>query len=384
MAPVLAMLFAAPATFGAFGTGPLPAEDVSNPAAGTLGGPGLALRAKKALTAELEGRQVIDDALVLIRDGRIEAVGRAGDLEAPADYELEDLGDLWLMPGMVDLHSHVGGSGGINDMVYQANPGLRVTPTVINDNRGLQRAIASGVTTILFIPGSGTNIGGQGVLMKTGLAEYEQALVRDPGSLKIAQGDNPTRWGYGMGRLLMNFHLRSTIRRGLAYARRWKKALESSSALPERDLQLDVFRALEAKTTQVSTHTQYYQLVMMSIRMLAVEFGLDVYIDHGSFDSFLNSERAEAAGVAADSRAARGHVAARAALRHRRPGAGVRLGLPAGRTPAHRFQHGRPGRAAGRAVPAGGDGSALRHGRLVHGVGARCHDHSRRHGRNRR
>ena len=38
--------------------------------------------------------------------------------------------------------------------------------------------------------------------MKLGLERYEEALVRDPGSLKIAQGDNPKRWGYGMNRIL--------------------------------------------------------------------------------------------------------------------------------------------------------------------------------------
>ncbi|MFT5050695.1 MAG: imidazolonepropionase-like amidohydrolase [Chlamydiales bacterium] len=267
--------------------------------AGAPGGRGLALIAAKALTAELDGPGFIDHAVVLVRDGRIEAVGSEAQIELPADYVVQDLGPLWVMPGMIDLHSHVGGSRGINDMVYQANPGLRVSPTVINDNSALRRAVASGVTTILYIPGSGTNMGGQGVLMKTAVPSYEAALVRDPGSLKIAQGDNPTRWGYGMGRLMMNYHLRHIIRRGLAYARNWEAAERGEREQPERDIQLDIFRDLKAHTTQVSTHTQYYQLVMKTILMLAKEFELDVYIDHGSFDSWLNADLARKHGVAA-------------------------------------------------------------------------------------
>jgi len=267
---------------------------------GAPGGPGLAIRASKALVAELDGRQVVDDALLLVRDGRIEAVDAAATLAVPEGYELFDARPLWLAPGMIDLHSHQGGTrGDINDMVYQTNPGLRVSPAVVAGNELLDTGVAAGITTILFIPGSGTNLGGQGILMKTAFETYEEALVRFPGSLKIAQGDNPTRWGYGMGRLLMNHHLRSVLRQGRAYAERWKAADEGRGARPERDLRLDVFRDLFARTTQVSTHTQYYQLVMMSIRMLAVEFGLDAYIDHGSFDSYLNAGRAEAAGVAA-------------------------------------------------------------------------------------
>ncbi len=269
-------------------------------AAGEPGGPGLAVLTKKALLAELEGTQFIDDAVILIRDGRIERVGAQDTTAVPEGYESLDLGDQWVMPGMVDLHSHVGGNTrDYNDMIYQCNPGLRVSTAVVPNHSGLQRAIAAGVTTILFIPGSGTNIGGQGVLMKTAIETYEGAVLRNPGSLKIAQGDNPTRWGYRMGHLLMNFHLRDVIERGMAYATRWEAFEANGGEKPKTDLQFEVFRDLKAHRTQVSTHTQYYQLVMMSIQMLAVDYGLDVFIDHGSFDSYLNTDRAIEHNVAA-------------------------------------------------------------------------------------
>lgn len=268
-------------------------------APGAPGGPGLALVAGKALTAELDGRQFIDHPVLLVRDGRIEAIGTEDEVRVPAGYTVEDAADAWLVPGLIDLHSHVGGTRDINDMVFQANPGLRVSTAVVPNNSMLQTAVAAGVTTILFIPGSGTNIGGQGILMKTGVDAFEDARVRDPGSLKIAQGDNPTRWGYGMGRLLMNYTLRCVLRRGLTYGARWAAFEAGEGSQPERDIQLDVFRELFAKRTQVSTHTQYYQLVYMTIQMLRIDFGMDVYIDHGSFDSYLTAERAEEVGVAA-------------------------------------------------------------------------------------
>ena len=52
------------------------------------------------------------------------------------------------------------------------------------------------------------------------------------------------------------------------------------------DLQLEVFRPLFGHTTQVSTHTQYYQLVLTTITLIVREFGLDAYIDHGTFDGY--------------------------------------------------------------------------------------------------
>ena len=263
-------------------------------------GEAVVLLAAKALTCEYEGPGFILDPVVVLRDGEIEAIGPAGSVEIPEGAEVIDYGDRWLAPGFVDLHSHVGGSrGDINDMVYQLNSELRVSPAVIPNNSDLEKPLAAGVTTILFIPGSGTNMGGTGVLMKLGIDGYEEALLRDPGSLKIAQGDNPTRWGYGMGRILMNYGLRFRLRRGKAYAKAWDAYLEGEGDKPERELELDIFRFLYAGDTQVSTHTQYYQLVLMTITMLARDFGLPTYIDHGSFDSYLTTPLAKEFGVGA-------------------------------------------------------------------------------------
>ena len=256
------------------------------------------LLAEKALICGAEGLDTINHAALIVRDGKIEAIGREGELELPGDAVIQDLGDRWIMPGMVDLHSHVAGSGH-NDMIFQCNPGLRASANVTPHNESLKLGMLAGVTTVLYIPGSGTNMGGQGVLLKTGPGSYEESLVRFPGSLKVAQGDNPKRWGYGMQRTMMNHHIRVTLRKGKAYAKRWEAYERGESERPERHLHLDIFRDLEAKRTQISTHTQYYRLVLTTIEMLREEFGLDVYIDHGSFDSYKTAELAEEKGVAA-------------------------------------------------------------------------------------
>ena len=258
-----------------------------------------ALRASKVLTAELDGPGFIDDGIVVVEDGRIAAVGPRGEVELPDGIELIDVGDRWLMPGLVDLHSHVGGTFDINDMVYQVNPGLRVSVAVRPGNASLERALAGGVTTVLFIPGSGTNIGGQGILLKTGLDTFEEMRIREPGSLKIAQGDNPTRWAYQMGRSLMCYHIRSTLQKGRAHFERWRAHEEDGAPKPRVDLQLEVFRPLFARTTQVSTHTQYYQLVLTTITLMAGEFGLDTYIDHGTFDGYRTAPLTKEHGVSA-------------------------------------------------------------------------------------
>jgi imidazolonepropionase-like amidohydrolase len=271
----------------------------SAPRPGERGGAGLALLARKALTAKWEGEQAVDDALVLVKDGRIEAIGPRAESAVPAGYAVRDLGPLWLMPGIIDLHCHTGGSGDINDMVYVTNPELRVHCSVLPRNPNFLRQLAAGVTSVLFIPGSGTNSGGQGILLKTGLEHYEDCVIRDPGSLKVAQWGNPERWAIGVGKTFENFHLREMFTQGRAYAKGWSDYEAGKGPKPERDPRLDVFRDLFAHKTQVSTHTQVAQVVMMTLFMIRGEFGLDVYIDHGEFGGYLYADLAREMGVPA-------------------------------------------------------------------------------------
>ena len=268
-------------------------------APGDTGGPGLALTARKALTAAWDGPQVVDNAVLLVKDGLIEALGPASSTAIPDGYAVRDLGERWIMPGMIDLHSHVGGTFDINDTVFPTNPELKVHGSVRPHNAQFKRAVAGGVTTVLYIPGSGSNAGGQGVLLKTGLDRYEDALVRNPGSLKVAQWGNPEGWTIGVGKSFENYSLRRMFQRGMGYAKRWEAFEAGSGPRPERDPQWELFRDLAAKRTQVSTHTQVYQVVMTTISMIKVEFGVDVYIDHGSLGGWRAGALAKEHGVPA-------------------------------------------------------------------------------------
>jgi imidazolonepropionase-like amidohydrolase len=272
--------------------------------AGDPGSPGvergLAIKAAKVLAVPVEGLQVIDNGVVLIKDGRIEAVGPAATTPVPEGWELIDVGERWLAPGMIDLHNHVaGGLGDLNDMVYLTNPGLRASSTITPLNSYVRRALGGGVTSVLLIPGSGTNVGGQGVLVKLGHQRYEDGEIRNPGSLKLAQAGNPERYLFGVGRSFMNWNTRNTFRRGVTYAKRWAAYERDGGEAPEVDPQFEVFRPLYAKQAQVSTHTQMYQVVMMTVLMIKQELGIDVYIDHGTFDGWRAAPLAEEAKVPA-------------------------------------------------------------------------------------
>jgi imidazolonepropionase-like amidohydrolase len=271
--------------------------DSGVPSAGEPGAPGLAIRARKILCVPLEGVQFIDNGVLLVRDGKIEAVGPAHATPIPAGYELVDVGDQWLMPGMIDLHCHVAGTFDINEMVYLTNPGLRVASSVIPANPAFKRAVAGGVTSVLFIPGSGVNVGGQGILLKTGLDKFEDALIRNPGSMKLAQAGNPEGWAIGVGRSFMNYNTRAMFLRGILYAKQWEAFEAGKAPRPRRNFDLDIFRWLYEKRTQISTHTQIFQVVMTTLTMVRKELGFDVYIDHGEMAGYKLAGLAKELGV---------------------------------------------------------------------------------------
>lgn len=268
------------------------------------GSDGLAILCDKAILCTLDASapQVVDQACILVADGKILAVGRQGELAIPAGFHVRDQGGEWAVPGMLDLHSHMGQEGMLadwNDGVYQANPGLRVSSSFEPANHYLQRACAGGVTTVLYLSGSGTNMSGAGVLVKTAPATWEAALIRDPGALKIAQAGNPERWGPSMRRAWMNWNTRNTIRRGQIYAKAWTAFEAGTGPQPALDPEFEVFRALAKGETKVAVHTQIYQVFLTTLTMLKQELGLPIFIAHGTFDSYKAAALCESLGVPA-------------------------------------------------------------------------------------
>lgn len=246
----------------------------------------VAIFASKILTCAEEGPEFVDNGVLLIEGRTIRAVGKRGEVEIPEGFEIVDVGDNWLMPGLIDLHSHIAGTFDINDTVFLTNPGVRAYTSVVPGNPSLMRALAAGVTSILFIPGSGSNIGGQGVLLKTGLPAYERMEVRNPGSMKLAQAGNPERFAFGVNRSFMNWHTRETLQRGIAYARSWADFEAGKGEKPDVNVQFEVFRWLVPKITQISAHTQIYQVVAESLSMLVQELDLPLFIDHGTIGAW--------------------------------------------------------------------------------------------------
>jgi imidazolonepropionase-like amidohydrolase len=262
-----------------------------------LPSPGYAFRAAKVLPITAPP---IVDGIVITKNGVIEAIGRAADVAVPAGYELVDCGDAVIVPGFIELHCHVASeSFDLNDTVHPTNPELRTLDLVGVEHDQVRMARAGGVSTALYIPGSGSNMGGFGTLVKTWGRTPEEALVRFPGSLKIAQAGNPERRSGDLGTDMMGMseNIRMTLLDGMRYWQRHEAWERGEGEKPDYDPTQELLRGLFRQEYPVSVHTQMYQVVLQTIRQLRRELGLWTVIVHGTFDGYRLSEEARNSGV---------------------------------------------------------------------------------------
>ncbi|MBL9076758.1 MAG: amidohydrolase family protein [Planctomycetes bacterium] len=262
-----------------------------------LPSPGYVFRAARVLPITAPP---IDDGVVVTRNGVIEAIGRAADVAVPAGYEQVDCGAAILMPGLVELHCHIASETfDLNDTVHPTNPEFRTLDLIGMEHDQIRTARAGGITTALYIPGSGSNMGGFGTLTKTWGKSPEEALVRFPGSLKIAQAGNPEREAGDLGTDMMGMSegIRMTLLDGKRYWERHEAWQAGRGEKPEPDPTLELLRGLFRHEYPVSVHTQIYQVVLQTLQQLRQELGLWTVVVHGTFDGYRLSEDLLRAGV---------------------------------------------------------------------------------------
>jgi imidazolonepropionase-like amidohydrolase len=265
-------------------TGGLPAVAAGESAGAPVG---LAFRVAKVVALD-DADTVINDAVVLVRGGEIEALGPAEAVEIPEGYLVRDFREHWLLPGLVSAHNHstAGGWGDLNDMVYQTNPGLNSRAIPQADNDWVKTARTGGVTSAMLIPGSGTNLSGFGTVVSTAGASPDEIIMRSPGSLKIAQAGNPEWYFGGNGRRFMNWNLRQTMDKAHAYHAKWEAHERGTASAPRFDPIWHDLRGVFRREYPVTLHTQGYQLMMKSLEMWGTRFGLWMVLDHCTFDGW--------------------------------------------------------------------------------------------------
>jgi len=229
----------------------------------------------------------IDDGVLLVRNGRIDAIGPRAGLSLPAGVPVVDLRGKTLMPGLVDTHSHVGGGWGA-DGSAPIQPDVRMLDAVNCRDSGLQRAQAGGITTLNVMSGSGHLMGGQTIYLKNRDATSIEALAyRFPdgsamGGMKMANGTNSHReLPFPQTRGKSAALVREAFVAALEYRRKLEAAGGDVSKLPARELDQEGLLELIDGKRIVHHHTHRHDDVLTVLR-LAEEFKLRVVLHHVS------------------------------------------------------------------------------------------------------
>jgi imidazolonepropionase-like amidohydrolase len=233
---------------------------------------------------------------VLLQNGKIAQIGR--NLTAPSGAQVIDASGKFVMPGIIDPHSHMM-SDAVNEGSLSVTSMVRIrdvlNPMAIN----IYRALAGGVTTINVLHGSANTIGGQNatVKLKYGRPVEEMLFPGAPPGIKFALGENVTRKNsagqpgrprrYPATRMGQEEVLRDAFTRAQDYKRTWDEyrarvAKGDRAALaPRRDLELEpLVEVLEGKRL-VHAHS-YRADEMLMLLNLADEFGFKVKtLQHG-------------------------------------------------------------------------------------------------------
>lgn len=280
------------------------------PAAGRL----VAITNATIMTAT---RGTIEKGTILIRDGKIAAVGTAAQVQIPAGAKIIDGSGKFVTPGIVDAHSHSSAEA-INEGTNSITAEVRMEDVLRQDAIGLYRELAGGVTALNILHGSANTIGGQNATVKTrwGLPVDSMLFEGAPPGIKFALGENVRRTNvnaqpgalgrYPRTRMGVEELLRDAFTRTREYQAEWKKydvakrtAKKGAEPIPpKRDLQLDALvEVLEGKRL-VHAHSYRSDEIFMLLQV-AKDFGFRVASFQHVLEGYKVADEIAAAGSGA-------------------------------------------------------------------------------------
>ncbi|MCH9002236.1 MAG: amidohydrolase family protein [Planctomycetes bacterium] len=229
----------------------------------------------------------ISPASILIRDGKIESIG-SGILSPPGVTVINGLG-LFVVPGFVDCHSHLGIDAG-NESTLAISAEVRIADVLDPDRVGIYRAIAGGTTTHHVMHGSANPIGGQNMIVKLkyGRPLSEMIFKDAPATIKFALGENVThansrkRRGerFPVTRMGVEATIRSALQQAKAYESSWREYQVRSQAgedvrTPRRDLRLEALAKVLSGELTVHAHC-YRSDEILRLMQVAEDYGFRI------------------------------------------------------------------------------------------------------------
>jgi imidazolonepropionase-like amidohydrolase len=223
----------------------------------------------------------ISNGSVLIRAGKIVAVGT--NVAPPAGARVVEAAGKIVIPGMIDNHSHIGARPtDLNDSPLLIGPQHRFLDALDWNDPDFQDAVEGGVTTVVTGPGSGENVSGMAVVIKTFGTDYGKRMVLEKGGMKFAMGAKG-RARYPATTMGVAANLRQYLIKTQEYVaarKKWEDDGKKGNP-PARDLGYEAMSDVLTRKTYVRAHVHSATDVMTLLR-LKDEFGFDLTLHHST------------------------------------------------------------------------------------------------------
>ena len=230
----------------------------------------------------------IEHGSILIRDGKIAEVG--ANVSAPADAKVIDGSGMYVMPGIIDCHTHIAVDGDVNEGSISVSSMANIKDVLNPYDVNIYHELAGGVVIGNVLHGSANPIGGQTIVIKLKYGAPPDELPF-PGALpgiKFALGENVKHSNFGgpvprypETRMGVEETIRDAFARAKQYQQEWveynrrKAAGEQNLIPPRRDVQLEpLVEVLEGKR-YIHCHSYVSDEILMLMRV-AKEFGFKV------------------------------------------------------------------------------------------------------------
>ena len=224
-------------------------------------------------------RGVLENTDVLLRNGVIASVGKG----LTGDTTIDCTGKH-ITPGIIDEHSHIAISRGVNEGTHAVTTEVRIGDVVDPDDVNIYRQLAGGVTASHLLHGSANPMGGQlqFIKLRWGANAEELKVAGAVPTVKFALGENvkQANWGdrfsvrYPQTRMGVEQIMRDAFRT----AREYEKDLKANdpSKPVRRDIQLDALVEILNGKRNIHCHS-YEQSEILMLMRLAEEFGFRVH-----------------------------------------------------------------------------------------------------------
>jgi imidazolonepropionase-like amidohydrolase len=231
---------------------------------------------------------------IVVKDGKIAEVGEK--VMEPADAKIIDAGGQYVIPGIIDCHSHIAVDGGVNEGSVAVSSMVDIKDVINPEDIAIFRALAGGVTTANILHGSANPIGGQTLVLKMRWGKDARGLIFEgalPG-IKFALGENPKRAGNPQGgrgattvearypatRMGVEDTIRQAFNEAKAYKAEWdaynaKVARGESLIPPRKDLKLEPLKEILEGKRYIHAHCYRADEILMLMRV-ADDFGFKI------------------------------------------------------------------------------------------------------------